>query len=143
MIVSMVAQKYNIGKTLTKISRTELNDLGDLIGLQSIVTPKRIIADKILQKIRALENSQGSNVEALYKMANDQVEALEFIVRETSKVTGIKLKDLPIKNGNLLAFIKRNNEVLFPSGEDTIEVNDRVILVTQNEGLNELDEILL
>lgn len=142
IITTMVAKKLNVGKTLTKISRTELNELGDLVGLQSIVTPKRIIADKILQKVRALDNSQGSNVEALYTMANEQVEALEFIVKPTSKLAGKKIMDMNIKGNNLIAFIKRDNRVLFPTGNDTIEANDRVILITQNQSLNDLDEIV-
>lgn len=142
IITSMVAQNLKIGKTLTKISRTDLYDIGDIVGIESIITPKRIIADNILQKVRALVNNQGSNVEALYTMANEQVEALEFRVTKKSKLLNIPIKDLPIKSGNLLAYIKRNNRVVFPTGNDILKDHDRVILITQNTKLNDLDEIL-
>lgn len=143
IIISMVAQSIGIKKTMTKINRTELLDLGDTVGLQSVITPKRIVADNIIQIVRALDNSQGSNVEALYTMADEKIEALQFRVKSGSKITENKIKDLNIKKGNLIAYIYRDGNVIFPSGNDQVKGHDRVILITLNERLNDLDEILL
>lgn len=143
IIVSMVASKMGIQKTMTKINRTELLDLGDTVGLQSVVTPKRLIADDIVQKVRAMNNSTGSNVEALYTMADEEIEALQFRVRENSKVIDIKIRDLNINKGNLIAYIFRNGRVIFPTGNDEVKTNDRVIIITTNKKLKDLDEILL
>lgn len=142
IIVSMVAQSIGIKKTMTKINRTELLDLGDSVGLQSVITPKRIVADNIVQKVRASNNIYGSNVEALYTMAEDQIEALQFKVKKDSKVTNKAIKDLNINEGNLIAYIYRKGNVIFPSGKDKIEVDDRVVLFTINKKLKDLDEIL-
>lgn len=143
IIISMVAQSMGIKKTLTKINRTELLELGDTVGLQSVITPKRVVADSIIQKVRALNNSTGSNVEALYTLADEKIEALQFRVMRESKITNKPIKELNIKDGNLIAYIYRKGEVIFPTGNDEILPHDRVILITRQERLTDIDEILL
>lgn len=142
IIISMVAKKLPIQKILTKINRKELLEIGESVDIQTIITPKRIVADRIIQKVRAYYNAQGSNIEGLYKIANESVEVLQFNVSKDSKVIDTAIKDLNINEGNLIAYIIRNNKVLFPKGSDIIKANDKVIIVTINEKLTDLDEIL-
>jgi len=143
-IITSISAKYlGVKKTVTKVSRSELLDVLGSVGLQSVINPKRIIADSIVQIIRSIENSTGSNVETLHTIANENVEALQFIVSDKSKLKGIKIKDLNMKEGNLLAYIYRDEEVIFPRGDDVLESNDRVLLITLNRRLKDLDEILI
>lgn len=143
IIISMVAKSMGIKKRLTKINRTELLDIVESVGLQSIITPKRLIADKIVQYVRALENSQGSSVEALYTIASDEVEALQFKVVSGSLVTNHSLKELRMKPNILIAYIVRDNSVIFPTGNDKLLANDRVIVISRGHHLHDIDEILL
>lgn len=144
IIVSMVAEKLGIKKRLTKINRTELLKIVSTVGLQSIITPKRITADHIVQYVRALGNSQGSNVEALYKIADDKIEALQFVVKEGSKACQKTLKDTQFIDNVLIAYIYRNGEVLFPAGSDKMMPNDRVIVIATGQmHLKDLDEIII
>ena len=53
-----------------------------------------------------------------------------------------KLRDLKLKDNILLAAIIHENEVIIPSGDDFISVDDKVIVVTKNQFLNDLNEIL-
>lgn len=143
IIISMVAKSLGVKKTLTKINRTELINYVDGLKLQSIITPKRIISDNILQYVRALQNSQGSNVEALYKIANDRVEALQFKVNENSRAINKPLHELKIKKNIVIAYIYRKGKLIFPTGNDKLLVNDRVIVISNNGHLSDLDEIIL
>ncbi len=143
IIISMVAKSLGIKKTLTKINRRELIDIVDPIGLQSIITPKRIIADRILQYARALDNSQGSNVEALYRIADDKIEALQFKVNEKSSLTFQPIKDLKLDDNILIAYIIRKGKIIFPTGNDRVYPEDRVVLISTNIHLRDLDEIIL
>ena len=143
IIISMIAKSLGVKKTLTKINRTEVIDIVEPIGLQSVITPKRIIADTILQYVRAFFNSQGSNVEALYTIAHDQVEALQFRVKEGSKATLKPLRELKIKKDVLIAYIYRKHQTIFPTGNDRLMPHDRVIVISYNGYLSDLDEIVL
>ena len=73
--------------------------------LGSIIYPKYITAESIVKHVRALHNSIGSNIETLYRMNNDRVEALEFIVKEDSPVVGIPLLELNLKPNILICCI--------------------------------------
>ena len=89
-----------------------------------------------------MQNTMGSNVETLYKIAGGMAEALEFSVRAGSRVTGKKLKSLNIRPGILVAGIMRGRSAFVPGGNDSIEAGDRVVLVATASLLDELDDIL-
>lgn len=72
----------------------------------------------------------------------NRAEAIEFRVDEPSSVTGIPLKDLMLKNDLLVSFIYRNGKVQIPSGLDTIEVGDTVMIVTTHTGLDNIQDII-
>jgi len=84
----------------------------------------------------------GSNVITLYRIVDNKVEALEFRVDDKSKCIGIPLKDLKIKQNILIASITRGDRHIIPRGDDTIEANDRVIVISKSHRLRDLDDIL-
>ena len=94
--------------------------------------------------VRAKHNSMNSNVETLNYICENRVEAVEFRVNEASAVTGIMLKDLKpkMKKDTLIASINRDGQILIPSGVDTIEVGDTVMVVTTHSGFNDIRDIL-
>ena len=96
----------------------------------------------ILQYVRAMNNSIGSNVKTLYKIKKDKAEALEFYVNENSKVVGIPLQKLNLKNNLIVCCIKRDGNIITPNGQDCIKKGDYVIVVTTNVGLHDLSDIL-
>ena len=109
---------------------------------KKITKIKHITAEYILQYVRSLSNSYGSNVEALYRLMDNQVEALEFHVAENSAVTDIPLVDLELKQNLLICCIVRGNQIITPSGRDTIQLDDTVIVVTTHKGLQDISDIL-
>ena len=110
--------------------------------MATIVSPKDIIADRIVSYIRARNNSRGSNIVTLYKLVNNQVEALEFVAKQKSKVLNKQLKDIKLKDKVLIAGIIRNGESIIPNGADMIYPDDNVIVVTHGQYLDDLDDIL-
>ena len=112
-------------------------------GLESAVSPREITANGIVQYVRALNNSIGSNVETLHTIAGGRVEALEFLVRSHSPdIVGVPLSKLQIKENILIACITRGSELIIPGGSTEIMRGDNVIVVTTNPGLKDLSDIL-
>ena len=129
-------------KNITKINRLALNDIVEDLPIGSIISPKHITAEYILQYARSQSNSLGSNVEALYRLMYNQVEALEFHISTKSAVTDIPLIDLQLKNGLLICCIVRGNQIITPTGRDSIQVDDTVIVVTTHKGLRDIQDIM-
>ncbi|MBO4361034.1 MAG: Trk system potassium transporter TrkA [Eubacteriaceae bacterium] len=128
-------------KTITKINRSDIERTARPFDLGSVISLRSITANLVLQYVRAMQNSIGSNVITLHRICQGKVEALEFKVNPGSRVTGIPLEKLPIRDDILIACINRDERVFMPRGNDTIEEGDTVIIVTTVSGLNELDDI--
>ncbi len=129
-------------KRIIKLNRLALNEIIDDLPVGSTISPKNITAEYILQYARSHSNSLGSNVEALYRLMDNHVEALEFHIGNKSAVTDTPLIDLKLKNELLICCIVRNNQIITPSGRDTIQVNDTVIVVTTHKGLQDISDIM-
>jgi trk system potassium uptake protein TrkA len=142
MIMSMFANKMGVRKTMTQIKNDNLNGMLSMLNIKNNVSPKNIIADRVTSYIRALSNSRGSNVLTLYRLVNNRVEALEFAAKKTEKIYDKPLRDLKIKNGCLIACIIRDETVIIPDGNATIQLGDRVIVVTTHKNFDDLTDIL-
>ena len=141
-MLSLYAASMTTAKLVTKINRIAFEDVIQKMNLGSIIYPKLITADNILQYVRAMQNSMGSNVETLYKIVANKAEALEFRVGKDSPVAGVPLEKLSFKDNLLIACINRNGKIITPPGKDTIETGDTVIVVTTHSGLKDLKDIL-
>ena len=141
MIVSMFANKMNVTKTITQIKSDELFKMLGELGIKNNVSPKKIVADKITSYIRALANSRGSNVLTLYRLVNNQVEALEFSARTDEKFYNKPFKELKTKQNCLIACIIRDGAVIIPDGNSQIKLGDNVIVVTTHQNFDDLTDV--
>jgi trk system potassium uptake protein TrkA len=142
IILSLYAKDAGSSKTITKINRIDYDNVINRLDLDTMICPKNIISDSILRYVRATKNAQGSNVETLYNIIQDKVEAAEFIVKENSPIAGTPLSELKFKDNVLIASILRNKTVLIPRGHDVIEPGDNVIIVSKQIGLHDVADVL-
>jgi len=116
VLLTLFAKKHSKGKLVTKINRLEFDDILAGLDLGSIVYPKYMTCDYIVQYVRALQNEAGNNIKTLYRILDDRVEALEFTVHEESRATGVPLSQLHLKKNLLLCCITRGDHILIPRG---------------------------
>lgn len=143
ILLSLYAASQSRAKLITKVNKIAFENVINALNLGSVIYPKMLTADIILQYVRAMQNSMGSNIETLHKIVADKAEALEFRVRGDSPVLGIPLEKLRTRNNLLVACINRNGRIIMPRGKDTLEAGDTVIIVTTHTGLNDLKDILM
>lgn len=142
ILLALYAKKHTNAKLVTKVTRIAFTDIVKGLDLGSVINPKNITADYIVQYVRATENTLGSNVETLYKILDEKAEALEFAITKESEVTNIPLMKLNLKDNLLLCAINRDNRIITPRGQDVLKVGDTVIVVTTHKGLNSIIDIL-
>lgn len=142
MIVSMFANKMNVKKTITQIKSDNLYGMLSELGIKNNVSPKNIVANMIIGYIRALANTRGSNVLTVYRLVNNQVEALEFFAKKPERFYDKPLKELQLKENCLIACIIRKNDVIIPDGNSCIKLGDNVIVVTTHKNFDDLTDIL-
>ncbi len=142
ILLSLFAKSACQGKTITKINRIEFDEVISRLDLDSTVYPKHITAEIIARYVRATQNSMGSNMETLYHVIKDQIEAAEFVVRESSPITDTPLSQLTFKPDVLIGAIIHNGQVRIPRGHDVIQPGDTVIVVSKLLTLHDLTDIL-
>ena len=142
ILLSLFAQEVCQGKLVTKIKRTDYDSIIKRLDLDTVICPKNITADTILRYVRSTKNTGGSNVETMYNIIEDKVEASEFIIKEKSAIVGVPLSQLRFKPEVLVACITRGDKVIIPRGNDVIEVGDAVVVVTKMLGLHDIVDVL-
>lgn len=142
IILSYFAASLNVPKVIAKINRDEFVSMAENMGIDSIVTPKKIVSDVMVRYARGLQNSLGSKVETLYKIADGKAEILEFIVQNDFKYSNIPLKDLKLISNTLIAGIIRNKKSIIPGGNDVLLPGDRVVVMTSGNKMSDLSDII-
>ncbi len=89
-----------------------------------------------------MNKDNDSSVKTLYKIVDGEVEAIEFKVTEQFKYLHKTLNEMKIKEHVLVAAIIRENEIIVPKGNTTMELNDYVIIVSRGEIMKSLNDIL-
>ncbi|MDO4845655.1 MAG: Trk system potassium transporter TrkA [Oscillospiraceae bacterium] len=142
ILISIFADAQRVPKVITKINRAELSAMAEKLGLDSIVSPRRIVADVLVRYARALENSQGSSVETLYKLMDGKVEALEFSVLDDFRYANTPLRELPFKKNVLIGGILRGRRAIMPSGDEVLLPGDKVVVLAAAQRLRDLADVI-
>ena len=142
IIIALTEKFRKIPYVISKVNNTSFLRIMNKDSLDNIVSPKAISANHIVRYVRSKQSDIYGAVQNLYKFVEGKVEAVEFVVREESACTGTPLRELKRKPGILIACIVRNGKVIIPGGDDTIEKNDNVVVVSSGLYLRNLDEII-
>lgn len=142
ILVSCYAKTQNVPTVIAKVNGPEQASLAGKLGLECIVSPRKVSGDVITGYARALSNSLGSPVETMYKLMDGSAEALEFSVQNDFEYTNIPLKDMKLKENILVAGIIRNRQPIIPAGNDVILPGDKLIVFAAGTKLSELSDII-
>lgn len=142
IISSMFLESIGVQKNITKVNRTSLLEIISAKEFSSIVTPKNIAVDTMMHFIRGRVNAQDSNLDALHHVANGEIETLQFSIGETNKLANTNLATIKFKPNVLVAAIIRQGKTIFPTGQDSIMVGDKVVIVTLLKNINHIYDLL-
>ena len=78
-MLSLYAASQSKAKLITKVNKIAFENVVNSLNLGSLIQPKMLTAEIILQYVRAMQNSMGSsNIETLYKIAADKARRWSF-----------------------------------------------------------------
>ena len=141
LIISLYAIQNGVTKVVAKSNRQNYFGIANSAGLESLVSPKLITANQILKVVRGMQNSKGSVMTSLYRIADGHAEAMEFIVGPNTRHLGAPLKDLRLKRGILIALIVREDSVIIPEGSSSIQEGDTVFIVSRDHAILDVNDI--
>ena len=141
MVISLYADSCGVPQIITKLSHRENTVIADAMNLGSMISPRELCTNSIVRYVRAMENQTGAAI-SVHTIADGQVEAVEFLVDETTRNRGIALRELKLKPDILVASITRGSRTQIGSGDSTMETGDTVVVITGHRGtLQQLNDI--
>ena len=141
IITALYATSRGVPQVITKLGHAGNYTLAGDLSIGSMICPRELCSNEIVRYVRAMENQTGAAI-SLHTIADGQVQAVEFVIEETTRNCGVALKDLQLKSNVLLATISKNGQVEIPNGASTIEPGDTVVVVTtRKDTLQNLNDI--
>ena len=77
----------------------------------------------------------------MYRLVNNQVEALEVSAKRAEWFYNKPLRELRTKKNCLVACIIRENEIIIPDGNSQICLGDNVVVVTTHKNFDDLNDV--
>ena len=141
MIISSYATSLNLPQVITKVGHAGNRQIMDRLKLGSIICPKDLVCTNIVRYVRAMQNQAGAAI-SIHSIADGLVEAMEFLVDETTPNCGIALKNLNPRSNVLIAGISHGSVTEIPNGDSMFHPGDTVVVVTTDRGtVHQLSDI--
>ena len=141
LIISLYAMQQGIPKVVAKCQPPELCRHRPRRWAGQRDLPQAADAGQILQVVRGMQNSKGSVMNALYKIADGHAEAMEFVANATTRNRDTPLRELRLKPGILVAVLVHQGRIVIPDGSSSIAAGDTVIVISRNHGILDLNDI--
>jgi trk system potassium uptake protein len=126
LIISQLARdKYAVHNVIARVNDPRNQATFDMLGIKPTVSN--------VSAIRALveHHLPHHHLLSLLDFEEENVEMVEMVVAESSKVVGRKIKDLQLPPSMLLVLIFREHEVVIPSGDIELRVDDNLIIIME------------
>ncbi len=141
IVYSMFASMMKVPKIITKINHINLDGVVEKAHVDTVITPHKIATQQIVKYIKAMQNSDKSSCEAIYKI-DDAFEMQEFNIKNDFKNFDTKIKDINFRDGILIIAIMRGKSIIFPTGQDVIKKNDIVVVIDTKDQIRDINDIL-
>ena len=139
VILSLYAIQQGVCKVIAKVGRDNVIGMVEKLGLDSVVSPKSVIANHIMRFVRMQQAEKGETINNLYRL-KDKAEAMEFTVADSFKYQSTKLRELKVAPYAIIGGVVRDREFILPTGDTELFAGDRVIVVTTKQ-IKEFAEI--
>lgn len=143
IMISLYAKAKNTPKIVTVLRNESYLGIVDGLELDTVISPYEVVAEDAVRYLRSVAVEEDSRILALYKIAGEQAEALQFDVNAHKAFAGKTLKELRLKSGVLIAALIRGKTFVIPKGDTVIETNDSMIVITApDRKISSLDDLL-
>lgn len=136
LLLALTAKQHGISDVISKVSHVSYKDLIEKMGVDVVLNPLDITASNILRFI------QGSKRIISSVLIQGQAEIMEIIIHSHMQLINIPLSELKLPDGVLIAAIHRGQEVIIPSGDTRIQLDDKVIILSLLTEIGDLEKLL-
>ena len=129
----LLAKKMGVKKTIAEIENIDYIDLGESMGINTIINKKLVTASRIFKFTMSAE------VETMKCLTGSDADVLEFVAKEDSKITKGSLRNIDFPKDAIVGGIIRGDKSFIATGETIIKADDRVVVFALPPAVKKLD----
>ncbi|MEM7027850.1 MAG: Trk system potassium transporter TrkA [Pseudomonadota bacterium] len=130
IISAMLAKRLGAKKVMALINRSAYVDLVQSNTIDIAISPQQATIGSLLTYVR---KGDVAVVHALRRGAAEAIEAIAHGDKNSSKVVGKRIAELPLPKSATIAAIVREDDVLMVNKDTVIEAEDHVILIVADK----------
>ncbi|RLF58648.1 MAG: TrkA family potassium uptake protein [Thermoplasmata archaeon] len=134
LLSSLIAKNSGAKMVISRVSKPEYKEVFLKLGVDVVVSPELTAAEYISKLITI------PSISDLAILAKSDVEILEYVVNEDSRILNKKISEIKPKNYLIIAVYK-NGKLIIPSGETQLGINDRVLVLVKSDAIREVDKL--
>lgn len=131
----LLAKKMGVKKTIAEIENIDYIDLGESMGIDTIINKKLVTASRIFKFTMSAE------VETMKCLTGSDADVLEFVAKKDSKITKESLRNIDFPKDAIVGGIIRGNKSFIATGDSIIEADDRVVVFALPSAVKKLDNL--
>lgn len=136
VLTALLAKRLGAKLTGCFVSNESYGLLVSAIGVEMVINLRLAAANAIFQHIHH------RSIVSELSLQNEGAGFVEVEWDEKSPFLNKKIKDLSLPHGILIAGIERNEQVIIPSGEDSLAAGDKVLIFLLRGSQARLEKIL-
>ncbi|SDK68623.1 Trk system potassium transporter TrkA [Natronorubrum texcoconense] len=138
LLVSLLARRVGVDRTVAVIENTEYGDLFETVGIDVAINPREETAEEIVRFTRT------DQTEKIAMLEHDRAEVIEVELGSGSALIGRQIADsmAELPECVVIGAISRGGELITPRGTTVPEAGDHVVLFVDATVLDEVSAVL-
>lgn len=135
IITSLMAESAGVFKTIALVDNTDYTHISQNIGVDTLINKKLIAANYIFRFVRK------GKIEAITSLHGVDAEVIEFTIQKENRITKNNLRNLKFPENALIGGVIRGKESIIPTGDFTLQLNDKVIVIAMPDAIGKVEEM--
>ncbi len=135
ILSALLAKRMGCPLAIALSHKSAYQQLITAIGIDVVVNPRELANNAILHFIRKGKVLHASSL-------REAAEIIELEALETSELVGKPLHALKLPKETIILSLKRNEELIVPHGETSIEPGDRVLLLGRRDAMRKIEKFI-
>jgi len=135
MLASLLADRTGARKIVSLLHRRQYVPVASRLGIDATVSPRLSAANTILRYVHK------ASVSSVAALSGVDAEAIEIKIGPRAAALGRPLRDLKLPGRGVVAAIVRDDVVIMPRGDDSVQSGDHVVLFAEPDVMPKLEKL--
>ncbi|NIM19197.1 MAG: Trk system potassium transporter TrkA [Candidatus Latescibacteria bacterium] len=135
IIATLVARHLKIPRTIALVNKIEYLPLTPTIGMDAVVSKQLLTVNAVERFI------QHQQVTTLASVPGVDARFVEFVAEEHHKITRKPLKNIQFPKNAIVGAVMHGDQMIIPRGDTQIAPEDKVVVLTQTEALEDVEKL--